>query len=140
MDRRKRKKQSPAIVTCGRRLACLGLICAFLLPKTVLAAEPTQLDNYADATLLIELTDSAQQIEPADEAAQNNTQDSAEAAESLQEDRKEEVHEDTPADDDVTSVESKGSPDSVPEAAGNDADANAKAKADASDDAASVKD
>ena len=133
MNRRKRKKQSPAIVTCRRRLACLGLICTFLLPQTVLAAEPAQQDNYTDATVLIEITDSVQQIEPADAAAQNNTKDSAEASESLQEDRKEEVDKGAPADDDAASVESKGATDSVPEAGGSDADANAKANADTND-------
>ena len=133
MNRRKRKKQSPAIVTCRRRLACLGLICTFLLPQTVLAAEPAQQDNYTDATVLIEITDSVQQIEPADAAAQNNTKDSAEASESLQEDRKEEMDKGAPADDDAASVESKGATDSVPEAGGSDADANAKANADTND-------
>ena len=139
MNRRKRKKQSPAIVTCRRRLACLGLICTFLLPQTVLAAEPAQQDNYTDATVLIEITDSVQQIEPADAAAQNNTKDSAEASESLQEDRKEEVDKGAPADDDAASVESKGATDSVPKAAGSDTNANAKANAAVSDDTASVK-
>ena len=139
MNRRKRKKQSPAIVTCRRRLACLGLICTFLLPQTVLAAEPAQQDNYTDATVLIEITDSVQQIEPADAAAQNNTKDSAEASESLQEERKEEVDKDAPADDDAASVESKGATDSVPKAAGSDTNANAKANAAVSDDTASVK-
>ena len=139
MNRRKRKKQSPAIVTCRRRLACLGLICTFLLPQTVLAAEPAQHDNYTDATVLIEITDSVQQIEPADAAAQNNTKDSAEASESLQEDRKEEVDKGAPADDDAASVESKGATDSVPKAAGSDTNANAKANAAVSDDTASVK-
>lgn len=139
MNRRKRKKQSPAIVTCRRRLACLGLICTFLLPQTVLAAEPAQQDNYTDATVLIEITDSIQQIEPADAAAQNNTKDSAEASESLQEDRKEEVDKGAPADDDAASVESKGATDSVPKAAGSDTNANAKANAAVSDDTASVK-
>ena len=133
MNRRKRKKQSPAIVTCRRRLACLGLICTFLLPQTVLAAEPAQQDNYTDATVLIEITDSVQQIEPADAAAQNNTKDSAEASESLQEDRKEEVDKGAPADDDAASVESKGATDSVPKAAGSDTNANAKANADTND-------
>ena len=133
MNRRKRKKQSPAIVTCRRRLACLGLICTFLLPQTVLAAEPVQQNNYTDATVLIEITDSVQQIEPADAAAQNNTKDSAEASESLQEDRKEEMDKGAPADDDAASVESKGATDSVPEAGGSDADANAKANADTND-------
>lgn len=139
MNRRKRKKQSPAIVTCRRRLACLGLICTFLLPQTVLAAEPAQQDNYTDATVLIEITDSVQQIEPADAAAQNNTKDSAEASESLQEDRKEEMDKGAPADDDAASVESKGATDSVPKAAGSDTNANAKANAAVSDDTASVK-
>lgn len=139
MNRRKRKKRSPAIVTCRRRLACLGLICTFLLPQTVLAAEPAQQDNYTDATVLIEITDSVQQIEPADAAAQNNTKDSAEASESLQEDRKEEVDKGAPADDDAASVESKGATDSVPKAAGSDTNANAKANAAVSDDTASVK-
>ena len=139
MNRRKRKKQSPAIMTCRRRLACLGLICTFLLPQTVLAAEPAQQDNYTDATVLIEITDSVQQIEPADAAAQNNTKDSAEASESLQEDRKEEVDKGAPADDDAASVESKGATDSVPKAAGSDTNANAKANAAVSDDTASVK-
>lgn len=139
MNRRKRKKQSPAIVTCRRRLACLGLICTFLLPQTVLAAEPAQQDNYTDATVLIEITDSVQQIEPADAAAQNNTKDSAEASESLQEDRKEEVDKGAPADDEAASVESKGATDSVPKAAGSDTNANAKANAAVSDDTASVK-
>ena len=133
MNRRKRKKQSPAIVTCRRRLACLGLICTFLLPQTVLAAEPAQQDNYTDATVLIEITDSVQQIEPADAAAQNNTKDSAEASESLQEDRKEEMDKGAPADDDAASVESKGATDSVPKAAGSDTNANAKANADTND-------
>ena len=139
MNRRKRKKQSPAIMTCRRRLACLGLICTFLLPQTVLAAEPAQQDNYTDATVLIEITDSVQQIEPADAAAQNNTKDSAEASESLQEERKEEVDKGAPADDDAASVESKGATDSVPKAAGSDTNANAKANAAVSDDTASVK-
>ena len=126
-------------MTCRRRLACLGLICTFLLPQTVLAAEPAQQDNYTDATVLIEITDSVQQIEPADAAAQNNTKDSAEASESLQEDRKEEVDKGAPADDDAASVESKGANDSVPKAAGSDTNANAKANAAVSDDTASVK-
>ena len=49
MSRKKKKKQSPTIVSCKKGLACLGLICAVqLLPQTVLADDSAVQVNPAD--------------------------------------------------------------------------------------------
>lgn len=74
MSRKKRKKQSRAILSCKKGLAWLGLICAVqMLPQTVLAEDSAEQVNPKDSTAQTELTDSAGQIDPADESAPNNT-------------------------------------------------------------------
>ena len=50
LSRKKRKKQSPTIVSCKKGLACLDLICAVqLLPQTVLADDSAVQVNPADS-------------------------------------------------------------------------------------------
>ena len=77
MSRKKRKKQSPAIVSCKKGLACLGLICAVqMLPQTVLADDSAVQVTPADSAAQVNLADSAVQVTPADSAAQVNLADS----------------------------------------------------------------
>ena len=77
MSRKKRKKQSPAIVSCKKGLACLGLICAVqMLPQTVLADDSAVQVTPADSVAQVNPADSAVQVTPADSAAQVNLADS----------------------------------------------------------------
>ena len=156
MSRKKRKKQSSAIVSCKKGLACLGLICAVqMLPQTVLADDSAVQVNPADSAVQVNPADSAVQVNPADSAAQMNPADfvqqadpvrsvaqdnsavSAEADERLPGDQKEETVEGVPADD-AASSEGENTQKSAQESLGSDA--NADAGAAASDDAESFED
>ena len=76
MSRKKRKKQSSAIVSCKKGLACLDLICAVqMLPQTVLADDSAVQVNPADSAVQVNPADSAVQVNPADSAAQMNPAD-----------------------------------------------------------------
>ena len=147
MSRKKRKKQSSAIVSCKKGLACLGLICAVqMLPQTVLADDSAVQVNPADSAVQVNPADSAAQMNPADfvqqadpvrSVAQDNSAVSAEADERLPGDQKEETVEGVPADD-AASSEGENTQKSAQEALGSDA--NADAGAAASDDAESFED
>ena len=158
MSRKKRKKQSPAIVSCKKGLACLGLICAVqMLPQTVLADDSAVQINPADSAVQVNPADSVaqvnpadsavqvnsaksaaqvnpagfvQQADPADAAAQNSSADSAEADERLPGDQKEEAVEGVPADD-AASFEGENTQNNVPEVLTGNADAGAAAVDDA---------
>jgi hypothetical protein len=108
MNSRKRKKKSPINMAWRRGFVCLSLICVLLVqPLTVLAD-----GSLAQAGR----TDSAEQADPADAAAQNNTADPAPATEGLSENLTGKADDSTPADD-TPSPEGEGTKHSVREAA-----------------------